>query len=285
MKPIQSCQMRSLSQLQLPCPHYTTAFHKTMFTEHLGCAASIASCWQSGCQGGHSSGRTEGTDTDNNATIPTLYYIYRLVMFYCLTWEYFDRSLLTDAAVLNACRKGHFGQHVFPMGLRYSFLHPFWNTSISTSTEPIICIQNSYKLRPAVFIFVQFVNISMQNKSPEQVTAHQWPHHLVAWSTNICCDKMHYQTTVGPWWHCLALKGATEMCIPLQRKVYLRKDFKPKKACHLGKKNPNILYEKVVTWLAETTSSRMGMNRNLGNRGKLYPVHALPRLLWYLSIY
>lgn len=102
---------------------------------------------------------------------------------------------------------------------------------------------------------------------------------------------MHYQTSVCPWWDCLALKHCfsmlsrmeQKMCIPLQGKVHLTIDLKPKRACHLKKNHPNI-YKKVVTYLAETTPSQVGICGNLGNKGKLYSEHALPRLLWYLSI-
>lgn len=52
----------------------------------------------------------------------------------------------------------------------------------------------------------------------------------------------------------------------------------------MERKNLNILHKKVVTRLAEATSSQMGINGDLSNRGKLNPVHAMPSLLWYITV-
>lgn len=80
-----------------------------------------------------------------------------------------------------------------------------------------------------------------------------------------------------------ALKDGTENVYSLARKSASHNRFETQKSMPFGKKTPNI-YKKVVTYLAETTPSQVGICGNLGNRGKLYSEHALPRLLWYLSI-
>lgn len=90
----------------------------------------------------------------------------------------------------------------------------------------------------------------MQNKYPEQVTAHQWPHHLVAWSTDMpvvtkCIVKpvsAHDETVLLQAFFLHAFKDATENVYSLAKKSSSHKRFKPQKSMPFGKKKKNLTY-------------------------------------------